>query len=65
MKSALFIITAILLAACSQKAVYDNIQLNNRTQCDRAPLSEYDDCMARTNKPYEDYDRERQEVTGP
>ena len=55
---------AILLCACSEKAVYDNIQLNNRLQCDKVPLSEYDDCMSRAGKPYEDYERERQEAAG-
>ena len=40
MKKTLLFITTIFLTACSQKAVYDNIQLNNRIQCDKVPLSE-------------------------
>ena len=64
MKKTLLFITTIFLTACSQKAVYDNIQLNNRIQCDKVPLSEYDDCMSRASKPYEDYERERQEAAG-
>ncbi|MEH6782971.1 MAG: hypothetical protein V7688_03765 [Alcanivorax jadensis] len=64
MKKILLLTAAILLSACSEKAVYDNIQLNNRLQCDKVPLSEYDDCMSRAGKPYEDYERERQEAAG-
>ncbi len=52
MKKILLLTAAILLSACSEKAVYDNIQLNNRLQCDKVPLSEYDDCMSRASKPY-------------
>jgi hypothetical protein len=63
-KRILLFTAAILLSACSEKAVYDNIQLNNRLQCDKLPLSEYDDCMSRASKPYEEYERERQEATG-
>ena len=64
MKGVLLFTAAILLCACSEKAVYDNIQLNNPLQCDKVPLSEYDDCMSRASKPYEDYERERQEAAG-
>lgn len=62
MKKTLLFITTIFLTACSQKAVYDNIQLNNRIQCDKVPLSEYDACMERASKSYEDYERQRREV---
>ena len=62
MQKMLLFIPALLLTACSQKAVYDNIQLNNRLQCDKVPLPEYDACMERASKPYETYERERQEV---
>lgn len=64
MKKTLLFVTMIFLSACSEKAVYDNIQLNNRLQCDKVPLPEYDDCMSRASKPYEEYERERQEATG-
>ena len=53
MKKILLLTAAILLSACSEKALYDNV-----------PLSEYDDCMSRASKPYEEYERERQEATG-
>ncbi|MED5388622.1 MAG: hypothetical protein VX793_07195 [Pseudomonadota bacterium] len=60
MKTLLLLSVVALLAACSEKAVYDNLQHNNRLQCDKVPLSEYDACMERASKPYEDYERERQ-----
>ncbi len=52
----------LLLSACSNKAVYDNMQLNNARECDSAPLSEYEACMKRASTSYEEYEHERQQV---
>jgi hypothetical protein len=62
MKGLLLLSFAALLAACSERAVYDNLQHNNRLQCDKVPLSEYDACVERASKPYDDYERERREL---
>tara|TARA_B100000676_G_C18014049_1_gene808470 strand:- start:749 stop:946 length:198 start_codon:yes stop_codon:yes gene_type:complete len=62
MKRLLLLSFVAPLAACSEKAVYDNLQHNNRLQCDKAPLSEYDACMERASKSYEDYARERRDA---
>lgn len=53
---------AVLLAGCSARAVYDNVQLNNQQDCARVPLSEYDACMAAASKTYDEYQREREEL---
>lgn len=62
MKITVMSIVVMVLAGCSTRAVYDNIQLNNQQQCARVPPSEYDDCMEAATKTYEEYQREREEL---
>ncbi|MDP5187969.1 MULTISPECIES: hypothetical protein [unclassified Alishewanella] len=50
------------LAGCSNKAVYQNLQLNKKQQCQQLPVSQYDECMRSIPLTYEEYERERQEV---
>ena len=50
------------VAACSNKAIYDNIQHSNRRQCAELPPSQYEQCVKQANKPYEEYEKERQEA---
>lgn len=52
----------IFLAACSNKAIYDNIQLNNRKDCVKLPHSQYEKCMGKINMSYKEYEKERKEV---
>jgi len=47
---------------CSNKGIYDNIIHNQRMKCLKEPPSTYAECMAQTNKPYEEYTRERKEI---
>jgi len=47
---------------CSNKVIYDNLQLNQRQNCAQEPRPTYDECTERTNKSYEDYERERKEL---
>ena len=54
----------LLLVGCSNKAVYDNIQLNNRNECNKVPPSQYEECIDRASKPYKEYKREREEAIG-
>jgi hypothetical protein len=57
-------IFALLLSGCSNKAVYDNIQINNRNECNKIPPSQYEECVDRASEPYEEYKRERAEAIG-
>lgn len=57
----LMLITACTLFGCSNRAIYENIQLHNRQQCAQLPPSQYDDCMEEINKSYDEYEREREE----
>ena len=50
------------VAGCSNKAVYDNIQHNNRQECNTVPPAQYEECMARSNKSYDEHEREREAV---
>lgn len=51
------------LVACTNKAIYDNIQLNNRNDCIKEPPPLYEKCMERTNKSYQEYQREKNKGT--
>ncbi|OFE12160.1 hypothetical protein PHACT_02610 [Pseudohongiella acticola] len=63
---ALLLIVACLLAlsGCSNRGVYEGIQASNRLECHRLPPSQFDDCMQRANKSFNEYERERQAATG-
>lgn len=44
--------------------MYDNINLNERDKCTikLPPDDDYLECIERTNKPYEEYERERKSM---
>ncbi|WP_201022630.1 hypothetical protein [Thiomicrospira sp. XS5] len=62
-RNLLILTNLFILAGCSHQAVYDNIQHNNRNSCYKKPPSQYDACMKAANKPYDQYEREREEVS--
>lgn len=64
MHKILIMIVFFSFAGCSSKAVYDNVQLNNRQECLNVPPPQYDECMDRSNKSYEEYKREREVIVG-
>lgn len=49
-------------AACSDKDVYNAVQGGQTTECQPLYGAEYDRCMQRYSKPFDEYLRERQEV---
>jgi hypothetical protein len=57
----ILLITLLILGVigCSNKAVYENIRINQRNDCIKEPPPAYDECIERTNKSYEEYQRER------
>lgn len=61
MKSLLVFSIIFLVAGCSNKAVYENLQHNQRLHCEQLPISEYERCMRDAEKSYEQYEKERQE----
>ncbi len=62
MRMTLSIIFIALLAGCSKREIYDNILVDQRNRCIHQRPSEYDECIKRTSKSYEEYERERQEL---
>jgi hypothetical protein len=60
-KTSVFLaVLVILIAGCSNKAVYENIQINNRNDCKKLPLPQYEDCMKHAKKSHESFERERE-----
>lgn len=53
---------SFIVAACSNKSVYDSVQNDQRWQCDQEPISTQDECRERASRSYEDYERERQGI---
>jgi len=50
----------VLLAACSNQQMYENVQRDQRQKCQTLPDSEFQRCMARTAQSFEDYWRDRE-----
>lgn len=61
MKTMLMPLMMFAATGCSYKAVYDNIQINQRNECLKLPQAQYDECMERASKSYEEYEKEREE----
>ena len=58
MRIAFLFIIALVTSGCSNRAVYENMQMYERNKCSNVPLSEYNECMEATRKPYDEYERE-------
>ena len=55
----LFFSIIMFVTGCSNRAVYENMQLYEQNQCSKVPPSEYRACReAATSKPYHEYERE-------
>lgn len=58
----LILIALTQVTACSNRAIYESIQHHQRTKCIEERPAAYQECIERTNKSYEEYQRERKEV---
>lgn len=56
------VLILLLLAGCSSKGTYEGIQADNRIECSKLPPSQYDECIERANKSYEEYEYERKQT---
>jgi len=54
------VFAAVMMAGCSNRQVYDAAQSSQRIQCSKLPEWQYDECMDRTGKSYDEYLRERE-----
>ena len=51
------------VAGCGNKAIYGNLRPVERNKCVKEPPPTYFECIERTNKSYEEYERERKEIS--
>jgi len=61
-KALLIILVMFGATGCSNKAIYDNIRINQRNECLKEPPPTYFNCIDGANKSYEEYERERKEL---
>ena len=63
MRKVLIVLVMVGVAGCSSKAIYDKFRLDERNRCIKEPQSTYFECIKRTYKSYEEYEREREETS--
>ena len=57
------ILTLVLVSACSNRQMYEQMQNGQRLNCEKLPTSdEYDECITRASVPYDVYRRNFEEV---
>jgi hypothetical protein len=57
------VLLALVLSGCSNRQVYDAIQKNRQLECQKLPGTQYEECMKQFSEPYDEYKRERDELT--
>ncbi|MBU2887091.1 hypothetical protein KO507_15080 [Gilvimarinus agarilyticus] len=62
MKLLIGLMSVLLVAACSNRAVYENVQHNQHQLCDREPPGAQRECREQSSQSYSDYERERQQL---
>ncbi len=51
-----------VFSGCSNKEIYDNVQHNQRLECQKLPPSQYDDCMKKAEESYDEYQRKKESL---
>ena len=51
------------LNACSKQAWYQGMQSAQTAKCMEEPVSEYDDCNQQSDEIYQDYERNRKDLS--
>ncbi len=62
MSKLLIVFVMFGITGCSNKAIYDNFRLYERGECVKEPPPTYFECVERTSKSYEEYERERKKI---
>lgn len=52
----------VLLAACSQRQVYDSLQTNQRNECELLSGVQREECLKRLSPDYQTYQQQRREL---
>ena len=63
MNKLLMVLLMFGIAGCSNKTIYDTFLIVERNKCAKEPSSTYFECIERTKTSYEEYDRERKEIS--
>ncbi|MDO3385674.1 hypothetical protein QWI17_07475 [Gilvimarinus sp. SDUM040013] len=58
----LIVAAAMAISACTNKAIYDNVQSDQRWRCQQEPPPAQERCRQQASQSYEEYERERQEL---
>lgn len=61
MRGTAFFILVFSLSACNTRGMYEAIQISQQHDCAKLVGSQYEDCIDSVKKPYEEYERQRQE----
>lgn len=64
MRTILLLFALVSICACSKRAIYDNLQMQQRERCSRVPPGQYDDCIRQAGMSYDQYERERRSAGG-
>ncbi|MGV6859379.1 MAG: hypothetical protein ACWA5X_10425 [bacterium] len=62
MRKFLMVLLILGIAGCSNKYMYDKFRMDERNKCVKEPPTTYVECVERTGKSYEEYERERKAV---
>lgn len=58
----LMLFLLIVAGACSNRQIYDSLQIRQKNECLNLPPAESDECLGRVGKSYDQYEKERQEL---
>lgn len=52
----------VMTGACSHQQMYDAMRVNQQNECLKLPREAYERCMEEMNRPYGQYEAQRQEA---
>ena len=53
---------SFIITSCSNQSIYEAVKYNQTNECGKLPKSAYEECIARYNKSYDEYETERQDL---
>ncbi len=62
MKTLTILMFVFVAAGCSSREIYEEAQNDRRIECLHGPPTEYERCMMRAEKSFDEYQREREEI---
>ncbi|TVZ41575.1 hypothetical protein P886_0922 [Alteromonadaceae bacterium 2753L.S.0a.02] len=60
--STVVILAIFVLSSCSNRAIYDTVQANQRADCQQRPPSQEEDCLAQHQDSFAEYTEKRNEA---